>query len=116
MADAHAPSNNETKPDVPVRGSDSSWEQLIAVPLSDDPTVNAIGELPLSEIETILANEDHPDHAAVVEFNRLLHRRLQPTINLIFRAKQVVDVPASAMEPRKSRRAELMESMLPPTA
>lgn len=67
---------------------DVVMDRLHAEPRSDDPEVNAIGQLPRSEVEAILRDIDHPQHAAAVEHRRLLNLALRPMVD---RVAQVLD-------------------------
>ncbi|MEU4386272.1 hypothetical protein [Promicromonospora sp. NPDC023805] len=60
-------------------------DRLHAEPRSDDPEVNAIGQLPRSEVEAILRDVDHPLHAAAVEHRRLLNLALRPMVDRVSR-------------------------------
>ena len=62
------------------------WQTVDPEPVSDDPAVNAVGKLSLRENQAISEDEAHPDHAAVLEYNRLLMNQLRPTFDGIFKA------------------------------
>lgn len=68
--------------------SDAVMDMLHAEPRSEAPEVNAIGQLPRSEVEAILRDVDHPLHAAAVEHRRLLGLALRPMVE---RVSQVLD-------------------------
>lgn len=71
--------DSEKPAKIRVRRRDGQWEDLPeSPPLSDDPEVNAIGRLSMSEVRRIVEDEADPRHAAAVEFNRLLGDQMAP--------------------------------------
>lgn len=68
--------DEEGRSHVYKRGADGEWEEAEHRPVSDDPEVNAIGELGYEELEAIAADEDHPKHELAKEYLRLSSARL----------------------------------------
>ncbi|PUB29628.1 hypothetical protein C8K30_1022 [Promicromonospora sp. AC04] len=76
---------------------DAVMDRLHAEPRSDDPEIIAIGEMPRSEVETILRDIDHPLHAAAVEHRRLLNLALRPMVERVSQALEgFMRLPAAA--------------------
>ncbi|MEU4360329.1 hypothetical protein [Promicromonospora sp. NPDC023987] len=76
---------------------DVVMDRLHAEPRSDDPRVNAIGQLPRSEVEAILRDVDHPLHATAVEHRRLLDLALRPMVERVSQALEgFMGSPAAA--------------------
>lgn len=58
----------EDQPTIRVKGRDGTWRELEAAdrPMSDDPEVNQLWELPIEELDAIVADENHPLHEKAV--------------------------------------------------
>jgi hypothetical protein len=50
-------------------------------PLSDDPAVEAMGELKVGELREIVDDPDHPDHELAKEYSRLQGERIREIVS-----------------------------------
>ncbi|MBE9405231.1 hypothetical protein M4D54_09215 [Brachybacterium sp. p3-SID1565] len=65
------------------RGPDGEWVLKENPPVSDDPEVDAIGQLDYEEIEEILENEDDPRHELAKEYSKRSNERMMQSLRPI---------------------------------
>lgn len=75
------------------------WEDVTVEPVSDDPAVNAIGQLSIREVQAIVEDEAHPDHEAAVEYQRLLGQELREGFLAVLGQTGVTEAVAVALNP-----------------
>jgi hypothetical protein len=75
------------------------WEDVTPEPVSDDPAVNAIGELSILEVQAIADDEAHPDHEAAVEYQRLFSQELREGFRALLGQTGVTTAVATALNP-----------------
>lgn len=65
------------------RGPDGEWALKEKPPISEDPEVNAIGELDIEEVEAILEDEGDPRHELAKEYSKLSNERMMQSLRPI---------------------------------
>ncbi|MFD2793666.1 hypothetical protein ACFS27_08900 [Promicromonospora vindobonensis] len=89
-----------------------SGEEVTSEPVSEDPAVNVIGELSLRQNQAIAEDAAHPDHAAVVEYNRLWMNHLRPTIDAMVKTTETGRRAADVIAKSVSQAAGISEIVL----